>query len=93
MYPITIKREKQLINFHKSVDLGDVSLTLELLEKHVSKGETFSIDPTDVEDHWNGERTLNIFGKRLESDKEYSDRIAKHEKYMEGYNKFHSKKK
>lgn len=91
MYPITIKREPQVIKFEKKVGLGgNTTLTLAELKSHgVTEENSFEI----LEDYEIGLYTLYIYCKRLETQDEVDARVKKEEKYMKNYTKFHAKKK
>lgn len=92
MYPIKIKREPQKIYYTREIELEKECLTLaELRQYNVTEDETFSIGevyeaqfPTPV---------LCISGWRVETTEEMNERVAKEEKYMENYAKFHANKK
>lgn len=86
---ITIKRQAQEVRFHKSIDLPDGLLTLELLAKYVSEKETFAI--SQVEEGFDQKTILHVYGKRLETEKEVKKRVSKQEKYNKGYDRFHKK--
>lgn len=87
MYPITIKRESQVIHYSNEYELEDDPLTLKELRKYVSEDESFSI--------YNKEEGLYLLvsGSRLETKEEVEMRVKGEEGYMKNYNEFHSKHK
>jgi hypothetical protein len=86
---ITIKREPQMVSYHKEFDLGfDTTLTIaDLREYGVTDDNNFSIYQEENKRH-----TLYISGKRLETEEETKIRVAKEEAYMRGYEEYHKNK-
>ena len=91
MYPIQIKREPQKVRYTKEFNLNSDSLTLAELRKYVSQDETFSIYEAE-NSIYGSQYILNVSGERLETEEEVKTRVAKEEKYMESYTKFHANK-
>lgn len=91
MYPIIIKREAQVVFFEKEFDLGTrPKLTLAMLKKFgVTDDNTFSV----YEESGDGDYTLYVNGKRLETQKELDKRVKREETYMKNYTEFHANKK
>ena len=84
MYPIVINRERSFIPYERCYKLTDLELTLNELKFYVKKNESFFIDSEAY--------VIYVRGKRLETDEEMNERIAKEELYMKNYQEFHSKK-
>ena len=81
---ITIKYEPQKIKYHREVELPDELLTINDISKHLKEGEKFGF--REVESGPFGTTMMmDIFGYRLETQKEFDARITKQEKYNKNY--------
>ena len=88
MYPIIIKREPQFVRYNRKVELETDILTKDLINKNVSDDEIFSI-----QEEYNSQFPtfyLSISSKRLETEKEFEERLNRQEEYMIEYNKRHN---
>jgi hypothetical protein len=93
MYPIKIKREPQKISYSKQIELKNEGvLTLAELREYVTEDEEFSINEKENSIYGN-EYILSVWGKRMETDDEVKNRVAKEESYMKNYTEFHEKLK
>lgn len=88
MYPIIIKKEPQIVNYHKKIQLDDDVLTLDILRQHVKEDELFWV--TTPEGMY-GNMTLSVSGKRMETEDEVRIRVESNEKYMKDYAEFHAR--
>ena len=90
MYPIQIKREPQIIEVKRKVDLEGDTLTLaDLKEYGVTEEDSFRI----IEEENNRTYSLYIYSQRLETQDEVEARVAKEEQYMKNYTAFHQRNK
>lgn len=89
MYPIIVKREPQIVNLEKKVNLGSerVLTMADLIRHGLTENGSFEV----IEEHGT-QCVLYIYSKRLETLEEVAARVAKEEKYMENYTKFHANK-
>jgi hypothetical protein len=95
MYPIEIDYNPKVIKYTEDHIIDEKRIyTLESLKSYVADGEKFyltSID-SDGSAFSDSQIILSVCKERIESSEELAERIKKEEKYMENYNKFHSKK-
>jgi len=88
MYPITVKKEPQTVNYHKKTKLEDDILSLAILRKHVKEDELFYVTtPGELY----GNMTLTVTGKRTETARETRGRVESEERYMKEYAEFHAR--
>jgi hypothetical protein len=91
---IKIDRNKKVIFTTRVVELPDRNLTLKDITKHVSEGETFTIEVKESESYFHEAlKCLLIHGTRLETDKELKVRVKREETYMKNYEEYHASKK
>jgi hypothetical protein len=86
---ISIKRQPQMVSYHKEFDLGsDTTLTIaDLREYGVTDDNNFAIYQEENKRH-----TLYISGQRLETKEETKIRIEKDEAYNKRYEEYHKNK-
>jgi len=82
--PIEIKRERQWVSTRRTYDLPEEELTLRDLTDLIGMDESFALDYDNME--------IIVWGSRRETIEEVAIRVAKEEKYMENYRKFHANK-
>ena len=83
MYPINIDTTAQLKHYCHEVNLGDVPVTIAILQKHVKPNETLAMDDRE------GDTILYVYGQRFETPVEIETRVNKEKKYMHHYKKYH----
>lgn len=88
---IKINREPQKVPCIHKIELPDGWLTLDILKKYLNPNDQFSINEEDSGNFFGTTTVLTIKGERLETDEEVAKRVAKEEKYMDNYYKFHEK--
>ena len=89
---IKINYDPQFVNEKRYIYLYEDQLTLDILEKYISRDETFFI--CTLEPSMQGETYLiEIHRKRLETEEERQNRIAKEEKYNKNFEDFHAKRR
>ena len=92
--PIKIDQKHKELKEDRTVRFpADQTFTLQLLSEYVADNETFSIVESDTDCVFTTEIVLTIRSTRFETDVERDARVAKEEKYMENYRKFHANKK
>ena len=90
MYPITVKKDKQIIRYIERHVLPDRLLDLSDIQKHIKEGDKFSI--TEIEQGvFCIETVLTVHKMRLETDEELNLRVNKELSYMAEYNKRQNK--
>ena len=87
---IEIKREPQRIRYQREIELPDGWLTLKDIARHLKIGEMFAFREVKT-GVFGSTMYMDIYGYRIETKKELKIRVAKEEKYMKEYYKFHAK--
>jgi hypothetical protein len=80
-YKIDIKYEPQPVRYHREVTLPSGLLKLDDIGKHLKEGEVFGIRELRDNSMWDEGNIMDIFGNRLETQKEIKERVAKEEAY------------
>jgi hypothetical protein len=84
MYPIVIKREKQIVRFDEVVKIEDNGLTIAALQ-FVGE-DRFTV----FSDNYDG-YIIRVQRTRLETDEERDARVSREEAYMAEYHRRHPK--
>jgi len=85
---IKVERYRKKVKYKETHQLPNELFTLDTFRKYVSEDELFDIWPSD---EYVDVLFIEVYKVRMETDEEMEKRIAKQEKYMENYHRFHAK--